>query len=52
MGDVFGGGVCFDNRAEGEWGAVERRPPLTTKLRAGQPCGIGRGKAKGRSPVA
>jgi hypothetical protein len=50
MGDVFGGGVCFDNRAEGEWGAVERRPPLATKLSAGQPCGIGAGQSEGPVP--
>ena len=28
------------------------RPPLSTKLSAGWHCGMGRGRAKGRSPVA
>jgi hypothetical protein len=49
MGDVFGGGVCFDNHTEGEWGAVARRPPLATKLSPGQPCGIGVGQSEGRA---
>jgi hypothetical protein len=45
----LGGGVCFDNRTEEKWGAVERRPPLATKLSPGQPCAIGVGQSEGRA---
>jgi hypothetical protein len=43
MGDFFTEGLCFDTSTEGERGTVGRRPPLSTKVGAGWPCGMGAG---------
>jgi hypothetical protein len=53
MGDVFGGGVCFDNRKEGDEGECRLGAPLlqgpAQASLAASDRGGAEGKAKGRS---
>jgi hypothetical protein len=40
----------LDKSLEGNWGTLGWRPPLSTKVSAGWPCGIGPGQSEGPEP--